>query len=101
MPLTIDLPPEAEQQLYDRAASDGVEPSRLASILVQSGLAARVETATAANAAAAEAIRRMFAEWGADDPVTGLEGVAERHRESEDFKAGMNAASLSGRPVYP
>ena len=41
----------------------------------------------------------MFAEWEAEDPVTGPDDL--REREFEQFKAGMNAASLSGHPIYP
>ncbi len=43
----------------------------------------------------------MFAEWAAEDPVTGPEDLRDREREFEEFRASMNEASLSGHPIYP
>jgi hypothetical protein len=101
MSLVIDLPPEAERRLRDRAGSSGIEPARLASILVLEGLGAAERAATSEAAAAADSVRRLFADWAAEDPVTGPDDLRERQREFEEFKAGMNAASLSGRSIYP
>ena len=98
MTLTIELPTEAERQLRERAAGDGVDPAQLAARLVRESL-----TAAAPEAAkqAADALAQMFAQWEADDPVAGPDDSADRQRELDEFKAGMNAASTRGHPIFP
>ena len=100
MTLTIEISPDAERQLIERAAERGLEPSQLAAVLVEHGeLPHDLERRMAM--ASAESARRLFAEWEAEDPVLGPEDLRQRQQEFELFKAGMNAASLSGRPIYP
>ena len=100
MTLTIELSPHAERQLHERAADQGLEPSHLAALLVEHGqLPADLEQRRAATAA--KSLQQLFAQWEAEDPVQGPDDLRQRQQEFEEFKAGMNAASLSGRPIYP
>ena len=98
MTLMIDLSPEVGQRLRERAAENGVEPAQLAASLVDESLTvAGCGTARVA----ADAVAELFTRWEAEDPVTGPADLEQRQRELDDFKAGMNAASTRGHPIYP
>ena len=88
-----------ERHLRERATFEGFEPAELATVLVRHGLA--TSTGPISDENPGDAVRRLFAQREAEDPVTGPDDLRQREAELEPFKAGMNAAATSGHPVFP
>lgn len=106
MTLTLDLPPEVEAALAEDARRKGTTPEELAlDNLRRSYVIPTYETPTAAPTAAERPISPMvalFAQWAAEDPVTGPEDAAARQREGDELMAALqaNRMSLEGRTDF-
>lgn len=101
MTLTLELPPEVEAALAEDARRKGTTPEKVA----LDGLRQKYVTQTATPTAAERPISPMvalFAQWAAEDPVTGPEDAAARQREGDELMAALqaNRMSLEGRTDF-
>ena len=99
MTITIDLPPEAEQRLLERAASGGVSPAEVAAELIRDGLDSSSRSAGEPNPN--QATLDMLARWADEDAAEEPVDPAEARRDWEEFRDAMNAHSTRGHPIYP
>ncbi len=102
MTLRIDLPPDEERRLRERAADRGVDPSALAVLFVREGLS-KTDLGTAGGDVPNpnQSTLDMPARWAEEDAADGPTDPAEAQREWEEFRDGMNAHSSRGYPIYP
>ena len=91
MILTLELPPEVEGALADEARRKGTTPEQL----VLEDLRRRYPV----HLPPADAMAALFAQWDAEDPITGPEDAAARQREGDELMAALqaNRFSLEGR----
>ena len=101
MTLTFHMPAEVAHRLAIEAARRGVDPPTLVATIVEQSLATGPAAAPRWGPTPGEAIRAMFAEWAAEDATDDPAELDRRRQEFEEFKAGMNANALYGRPIYP
>ena len=102
MSLAIDLPPEAERRLREQAADRHVEPSELATELVQEALSrADGRSMPIGTPNPNQSTLDMLARWAEEDSLDGPSDPAEAVREWEEFRDAMNAHSTRGYPAYP
>lgn len=106
MTLTLELPPEVESALTEDARRRGTTPEELAlDNLRRSYVISTHETPTAVPTTAESPISPMvalFAQWAAEDPVSGPEDAAARQREGDELMVALQASrmNLEGRTDF-
>lgn len=102
MTLTLELPPEVEGALAEEAQRQGTTLERL----VLDDLRQRyAEKNTVVNPTVnqVDPTLAIFAQWAAEDPVTGPEDFAARQREGDELMAALAANgrfTLEGRTDF-
>ena len=106
MTITLELPPEVEAALTEDARRKGMTPEELALDNLRRSYVTPTHEATAAIPATAERLISpmvaLFAQWAAEDPVTGPEDAAARQREGDELMAALqaNRMNLNGRTDF-
>ncbi len=98
MTLTIDgISPELESRLRSQAEEAGLNEAEYARRLLEDALRFSATTAPLVDQATLDLLSR----WDDEDQTANPAEVARRQHDWEQFKASINAHSLSNRPVYP
>ena len=96
MTLTLDLPPEVEAALAEDAWRNGTTPEQI----IADNLRKYVTPTT--DKRPVSPMVALFAQWAAEDPVTGPEDAAARQREGDELMAALqaNRMNLEGRTDF-
>ncbi len=99
MTLTLDLPPEVEAALAEDARRKGTTPEELA---LDNLRRSYITPPVAADTVREDPTLAIFAQWAAEDPVTGPEDAAARQREGDELMAALQASrmNLEGRTDF-
>lgn len=87
MILALELPPEVEAALAEDARREGTTPERIIADALKRQYVAPIATKKAVGSMAA-----LFAQWAAEDPVTGPEDAAARQREGDELMTALQAS---------
>ena len=99
MTLTLELPLEVGTALAEDARRRETTPEQIITeSLRQTYVAPRVSPP--AGEKPVSAMVALFAQWEAEDPVTGPEDAAERQREGDELMAALQASRMfaEGQP---
>lgn len=102
MTVTLNLKPEVEAEIAQKAAAEGTGVSDYLEKMIEETVkpeppAARPQTQWEKNQAALAVLRQWREEDKTDDP----EEIARRQAELDEFKAAMNESHTSNRVIYP
>jgi len=78
--ITVSLPEEIETRLKDVASRIGVSPDQYIRELIVEHLPTRKVLTP----------EELFAQWEAEDPITGPEDIAQRTREADELTEALN-----------
>lgn len=88
MTLTLDLPPEVEDALAEDARRKGTTPEQI----IVGNLRQKYVVPAAKPVSSMVA---LFAQWEAEDPITGPEDAAARQREGDELMASLQANRMN------
>ena len=92
MTLTLDLPPDLEDALAEDARRQGMTPEKVA---LDSLRRLYAPPLTPAITKREDPTLAIFAQWAAEDPITGPEDAAARQREGDELMASLQANRMN------
>jgi hypothetical protein len=92
MVINIDIDPNTQERLRKEAERSGVDVAEYARKLIESALPPERP---------ATSLGELFGRWEAEDATADPAVLADRQREWEEFKRGLDAARTSNRKLVP
>lgn len=92
MVLSIDIDAQTQERLRREAERNGVDVAEYARKLIESALPPERP---------AQSLGELLGQWEAEDATDDPAVVADRQREWEELKRGLDAARTSNRKLFP
>ncbi len=102
MTVTLNLKPEVEAQIAQKAAAEGTEVSDYLEKMIEHTIKPGPRVVYSQEQLAKnQAALAMLEEWDKEDKTDDPEEIARRQADWEEFKKGMNENHTSDRIIYP
>jgi len=102
MTVTLNLKPEVEAKIAQKAAAEGAEISDYLERMIEGTIKPGPPVVYSQEQLAKnQAALAMLEEWDREDETDDPEEIARRQVQWEEFKRGMNENHTSDRIIYP
>lgn len=101
MTVTLELPPEFESEVSEKAAKKGLAVPDYLLTLVKEDIAPDGDDVSEEQRVRNKAIIEHLRAWRQENATDDPEEITRRQAEWEEFKKGMNEAHTSDRIIYP
>lgn len=102
MTVTLNLRPEVEAEIAQKAAAEGTEVSDYLERMIEGAIKPRSAVVYSQEQLAKnQAALAMLEEWDREDETDDPTEIARRQVQWEEFKTGMNENHTSDRVIYP
>ncbi len=102
MTVTLNLKPEVEAEIAQKAAAEGTGVSDYLEKMIEETVKPEPHVVYSQEQLAKnQAALIMLEEWDREDETDDPQEVARRQAEWEEFKKGMNENHTSDRVIYP